>query len=112
MRMRLTSCNQGGIIQTNVPAVYEQLRDDAAQMRARIGHDPVGAVGARWITKICNDRMQADRRIRTQIAESSEERVPGGELGRARRELTAKSRSERGRLVLRPEHFLSLAEFV
>ena len=70
--------NHGGMIHTNVEAVHEQFRGDAVEMRARIGNDPVGAVGLGRVTKVRDDRMGADRRINAQLAESQEERVPRG----------------------------------
>ena len=44
--------NDGGLIYANVKAVYEQLRDNALKMRARIGNKSVGAVGAGWVTSL------------------------------------------------------------
>src|SRR5207248_9516152 len=102
--------NHGGMIEANGEAVYEQLRDEAVEVRARIGDDPVGAVGRRRVTKVRNDRMGADWRVDAQVAESQEERVPRGKLAGARRELAAKSVSEHVGLVERQEHFMGLAE--
>ena len=102
--------NHGGMIHANVEAVHEQFRGDAVHMRARIGNDPVGAVGLGRVTKVRDDRMGADRSINAQLAESQEERVPRGKLAGARREVAAKSGSEHVGLVVRQEHFLGLAE--
>ena len=87
-----------------------ELGGDAVEMRARIGHDPVGAVGTRRVTKVRDDRMGADRRIDAQVAESREERVPRGKLVGARRELAAESASEHVGLVVRQEHVMGSAE--
>ena len=98
--------NHGGMIHTNVEAVHEQLRGDAFEMRARIGNDPVGAVGPGRVREVRNDRMRADRRINAQLAEPQEERVPRGKLAGAGRELAARSVSAHVGLV-RQEHFLN-----
>ena len=49
--------DHGGMIQTNVEAVHEQFRGDAVHMRARIGNDPVSAVGLGWVTNVRDDRI-------------------------------------------------------
>src|SRR4051794_11990468 len=57
-----------GMVQARMPAMDEQLRGGALEMRARVRDDPVGCAGAGWFPKVRIDRMAADRWINSEVA--------------------------------------------